>query len=170
MKNITRAVVSLSLLVIAFVLVVSTSQKTFAWGPTMLCVTYPNGVARHQECSIDDPSCPCYQKPPTVSVSVSPSTIPAYGTFNINMTSQRAYSCTWSRSGTYPDNWTDQPVPTGTSYSASPTGWPAGTATYSFTCVNPYDEASGSGTVTITSPGVRLWFSSMISSVFAQQK
>jgi len=61
-------------------------------------------------------------------------------------------SCIWTRTGSYSGNWTDQPVPSpNTSYNSGPLAWPAGNATWSFTCTNAAGRSStASGSVVVT--------------------
>ncbi len=90
---------------------------------------------------------------PLVAVTVSPSTVTTPDPFSVVMSSINTASCTWSRTGTYAGNWSNQPVPApNKSYNSGPLAWPAGSATWTFTCQN----ASGStdikaGSVTVNS-------------------
>ena len=93
---------------------------------------------------------------PTVTATVngaSSASITTAQTFDLKMTSTNAASCTWSRTGSYSGNWTNQPVPApNTSYDSGALTWPAGNATWTFTCTNSTGSKSGAASVTITNP------------------
>ena len=90
---------------------------------------------------------------PTVTVNVTPSSVVSPNPFTVTMSSSAdVRSCIWTRTGSYSGNWTDQPVPSpNTSYNSGPLAWPAGNATWSFTCTNAAGRSStASGSVVVT--------------------
>jgi len=90
---------------------------------------------------------------PNISVLVSPfsGVVTEGDPFTISMSSTNATSCFWSRTGTYTsDNWTNELVPPpNTSYNSGPRIFPAGNATYSFTCTNGINSVTGQKTITV---------------------
>lgn len=116
---------------------------TEPWVPPGAC---PEG----QERSVEGNCVPRGQLP-SVSVSVAPSAVVTPNTFRVTMSSIKADSCTWSRSGTYAGNWSGEPVPApGTSYDSGTLAWPVGNATWTFTCINSAGSATDSGSVVVT--------------------
>ncbi|MGH7175283.1 MAG: hypothetical protein ACREGR_02920, partial [Minisyncoccia bacterium] len=91
---------------------------------------------------------------PTVTANVTPSIVDTSQTFDVTMNSTNATSCTWSRTGSYAGNWTNQSLPSGTSYDSGSLQWPAGNATWSFTCTGAGGSASGSASVTVSNAPV----------------
>ena len=89
---------------------------------------------------------------PTVSVFVTPSSVITPNTFTVSMVSSNATSCTWTRVGSYPNNWVNQPVPApGIAYDSGALSWPAGNAAWFFTCSNSFGNiASASGLVAVS--------------------
>lgn len=106
---------------------------------------------------------------PTVSVSVTPSSVITPNTFTISMVSSNATSCTWSRTGSYPNNWTNQPVPApGITYDSGALSWPAGNAAWTFTCSNSFGNvASASGSVAVSAVAPTGSFSPIANCVIA---
>jgi len=88
---------------------------------------------------------------PTVTATVTPSTVQAPNTFRLTMSSTNASSCEWSRIGSY-GGWATTTLSSGTSYDSDLLSWGEGNATWSFTCVNSLGQVANTSASLVVTP------------------